>query len=79
MKRWLPWLIAAGFAAAFLVALFARRGGSSNEVNGVTQDGSGRRVVAWIDPMYSQGPPHLNKSNKPGRAPDCARLHCQEH
>jgi len=27
--------------------------------------------VAWIDPMYSQGPPHLYKSNHPGVAPDC--------
>jgi Cu(I)/Ag(I) efflux system membrane fusion protein len=35
------------------------------------QDNSGRRVIAWIDPMYSQGPPHLYKSNKPGIAPDC--------
>src|SRR5262249_52422994 len=42
-----------------------------NEINGVTQDDSGRRVVAWIDPMYSQGPPHLYKSNHPGTAPDC--------
>ncbi|HEX6641389.1 MAG TPA: efflux RND transporter periplasmic adaptor subunit, partial [Thermoanaerobaculia bacterium] len=38
---------------------------------GVVQDNSGRRVIAWIDPMYSQGPPHLYKSNKPGIAPDC--------
>jgi Cu(I)/Ag(I) efflux system membrane fusion protein len=43
----------------------------ANEINGVTQDQSGRRVVAWIDPMYSQGPPHLYKSNHPGVAPDC--------
>src|SRR2546421_667232 len=70
MKRWLPWLIAAVFAAAFIALLLARRS-SSNEVNGVTQDYSGRRVVAWIDPMYSQGPPHLYKSNHPGTAPDC--------
>jgi len=42
-----------------------------NEINGVTQDDSGRRVVAWIDPMYSQGPPHLYKANHPGTAPDC--------
>lgn len=45
--------------------------GSGNEVDGVTQDGSGRRVVAWIDPMYAMGPPHNYKSNHPGIAPDC--------
>src|SRR6266550_1129322 len=75
MKRtWLPWLLAAVFAVAFailLVVLLTKREGSSNEINGVTQDTSGRRVVAWIDPMYSQGPPHLYKSNHPGVAPDC--------
>ena len=72
MKRWIPWILAAVFAAAFVVVLVAKRGGgASNEINGVTQDSSGRRVVAWIDPMYSQGPPHLYKSNHPGVAPDC--------
>jgi membrane fusion protein, copper/silver efflux system len=71
MRRWLPWLVAAIFAAAFVVVLIARRGSTSNEVNGVTQDDSGRQVTAWIDPMYSQGPPHIYKSNHPGRAPDC--------
>jgi membrane fusion protein, copper/silver efflux system len=71
MRRWLPWLVAAIFAAAFVVVLIAKRGGTSNEINGVTQDDSGRRVTAWIDPMYSQGPPHIYKSNHPGRAPDC--------
>src|SRR5216684_7605206 len=71
MRRWLPWLVAAIFAVAFVVLLIAKRGGTSNEINGVTQDGSGRRVTAWIDPMYSQGPPHVYKSNHPGRAPDC--------
>ena len=71
MKRWLPWLVAALFAAAFVILLVAKRGGSSSNENGVTQDSSGRRVVAWIDPMYSQGPPHLYKSNHPGVAPDC--------
>jgi RND family efflux transporter MFP subunit len=72
MKRaWVPWLIAAIFAIAFVVVLVANRNVSPNAVNGVTQDSSGRRVVTWIDPMYSQGPPHLYKSNHPGRAPDC--------
>src|SRR5216684_4452527 len=71
MRRWLPWLVAALFAVAFVVVLIAKRGGASNEINGVTQDDSGRRVTAWIDPMYSQGPPHIYKSNHPGRAPDC--------
>jgi Cu(I)/Ag(I) efflux system membrane fusion protein len=72
MSRWLPWIVAAIFAVAFVVVLIAKRGGaSSNEINGVTQDASGRRVTAWIDPMYSQGPPHIYKSNQPGRAPDC--------
>ena len=71
MKRWLPWVIAAVFAIAFVIVLVEKRSGSSNEINGVTQDNSERRVVAWIDPMYSQGPPHLYKSNHPGTAPDC--------
>jgi Cu(I)/Ag(I) efflux system membrane fusion protein len=71
MKRALPWIVAAIFAVAFVVVLIGKRGGGSNEVNGVTQDASGRRVTAWIDPMYSQGPPHNYKSNQPGRAPDC--------
>ena len=71
MKRWFPWTVAAIFAAAFVIVLVARRGGTSNDINGVTQDASGRRVTAWIDPMYSQGPPHIYKSNHPGRAPDC--------
>lgn len=70
----LPWIVAIILAIALLVVIFARSGGAAsngNEINGVVQDNSGRRVVAWLDPMYSQGPPHLNKSNKPGRAPDC--------
>jgi Cu(I)/Ag(I) efflux system membrane fusion protein len=71
MKRWLPWIIAAVFAVAFVVVLVAKRGGTSNEIDGVTQDDSGLHVTAWIDPMYSQGPPHNYKSNHPGRAPDC--------
>lgn len=71
MRRWPPWIIAAIFAVAFVVVLIAKRGGTSDEINGVTQDDSGRRVTAWIDPMYSQGPPHIYKSNHPGRAPDC--------
>lgn len=71
MKRAVPWIIAAVFAVAFVVVLIAKRGGTSNEINGVTQNSSGRRVVAWIDPMYSQGPPHLYKANHPGVAPDC--------
>jgi Cu(I)/Ag(I) efflux system membrane fusion protein len=71
MKRVLPWIIAAVLAIALIVVLVTRREGSSNDANAVTQDGSGRRVTAWIDPMYSQGPPHVYKSNQPGRAPDC--------
>jgi Cu(I)/Ag(I) efflux system membrane fusion protein len=71
MKRMLPWLVAAIFAVAFIIVLIARHGGTSNEIDAVTQDNSGRRVIAWIDPMYSQGPPHLYKSNHPGIAPDC--------
>jgi Cu(I)/Ag(I) efflux system membrane fusion protein len=70
MKRALPWLIVAVLAAALIVVLVARREDSSS-ADAVTQDGSGRRVTAWIDPMYSQGPPHVYKSNHPGRAPDC--------
>lgn len=72
MKRtWIPWILTAIFAVAFVAVLLTKRGGPSNEIGGVTQDNSGRRVVAWIDPMYSQGPPHLYKSKHPGVAPDC--------
>jgi Cu(I)/Ag(I) efflux system membrane fusion protein len=71
MKRRLPWIVAAIFAAAFLIVLIGKRGGTSGQSGDVTQDKSGRRVIAWIDPMYSQGPPHLYKSNHPGIAPDC--------
>jgi Cu(I)/Ag(I) efflux system membrane fusion protein len=72
MKRpWLPWTIAALFAGALVVVLFMKRGDAASETNGVSQDDSGRRVTAWIDPMYSQGPPHKYRSNHPGRAPDC--------
>src|SRR5258707_7006345 len=82
-RRNLPWFIAAIFAVAFLVVLLAKNGGGAaskdNEINGVVQDSNGRRVVAWIDPMYSQGPPHLNKSNKPGRAPDCGMKYVPQY
>lgn len=74
MKRnALPWILAAVFGVGFAVVLVLLVGNrsTSNEINGVTQDDSGRRVVAWVDPMYSQGPPHLYKSNHPGVAPDC--------
>ena len=73
-RRNLPWLVAAIFAIAFVVALVVRRDDGASKpdtTGGVVQDNSGRRVIAWIDPMYSQGPPHLYKTNKPGRAPDC--------
>jgi Cu(I)/Ag(I) efflux system membrane fusion protein len=70
MKRALPWIIAAVLAVTLIVVLVARREDSSS-ADAVTQDGSGHRVTAWIDPMYSQGPPHVYKSNHPGRAPDC--------
>jgi Cu(I)/Ag(I) efflux system membrane fusion protein len=69
IKRILPWIISAALAIALAVVLIGKR--QANEINGVVQDNSGRRVVAWIDPMYSQGPPHLYKSNRPGVAPDC--------
>ncbi|HLJ74578.1 MAG TPA: efflux RND transporter periplasmic adaptor subunit [Thermoanaerobaculia bacterium] len=71
MKRqWVPWTIVALLAIALVAVLVAKRS-RANEIHGVTQDSTGRRVVAWIDPMYSQGPPHLYKSNHPGTAPDC--------
>ncbi len=53
------------------VGCSGKPGASSGEIDGVTQDASGRRVVAWIDPMYAQGPPHTYKSKHPGIAPDC--------
>ncbi|HVT01763.1 MAG TPA: efflux RND transporter periplasmic adaptor subunit [Thermoanaerobaculia bacterium] len=74
-RQTLPWILTAAFAVALVIVLFAKGGGSAapkgNEINGVVQDSSGRRVTTWLDPMYSQGPPHVYKSNKPGRAPDC--------
>jgi Cu(I)/Ag(I) efflux system membrane fusion protein len=72
MKRgWLPWLVAAILAVALAAVLVSKRGRAAADRSGVTQDGSGRRVEAWIDPMYAQGPPHNYKSNQPGRSPDC--------
>jgi Cu(I)/Ag(I) efflux system membrane fusion protein len=61
------------FVATLSVAVgcTGKSGTTSGEIDGVTQDASGRRVVAWIDPMYAQGPPHAYKSNHPGVAPDC--------
>lgn len=56
----------------FLIALaLAACSRSSNRIDGVVQDHSGRRVVAWIDPMYAQGPPHTTRANEPGIAADC--------
>ncbi len=74
-RKTLPWILTALLAIALVVVLFAKgRDGApaSGNDGGVVQDSSGRRVTAWIDPMYSQGPPHVYKSNKPGRAPDCS-------
>lgn len=82
MKRnALPWILAAVFGVGFAVVLVLLVGNrsTSNEINGVTQDDSGRRVVAWVDPMYSQGPPHLYKSNHPGVAPDCHMKHVPQY
>lgn len=75
-RQSLPWILTVFFALALILVLFLKGSGggakpSGKEVNGVVQDSSGRHVTAWIDPMYSQGPPHVYKSDKPGRAPDC--------
>lgn len=77
-RKNLPWFITAAFAIAFVVALLARpdeapasAASRPGVIDGVVQDDSGRRVIAWLDPMFSQGPPHNYKSNKPGIAPDC--------
>src|SRR5258708_2217514 len=75
-RQAVPWMIlTAVLAVALTVMLLMKRGRgeapNSNEINGVVQDSSGRRVTAWLDPMCSQGPPHIYKSNKPGHAPDC--------
>ncbi|HEY3053054.1 MAG TPA: efflux RND transporter periplasmic adaptor subunit, partial [Thermoanaerobaculia bacterium] len=73
MRNTLPWLVAAILAIALVAVLVTKRGpaANANEINGVVQDNSGRRVIAWIDPMYAQGPPHTTRTNKPGIAPDC--------
>ncbi len=70
----LPWFITAVLAIALVVVMFTKSGGTAsnkNEINGVVQDNSGRRVIEWVDPMISQGPPHTTRSNKPGVALDC--------
>jgi membrane fusion protein, copper/silver efflux system len=70
----LPWVITAVLAIALVVVVFTKSGATAsnnNEINGVVQDNSGRRVIEWVDPMISQGPPHTTRSNKPGRALDC--------
>jgi Cu(I)/Ag(I) efflux system membrane fusion protein len=73
MRNTLPWLVAAILAIALVAVLVVKKGpaANANEINGVVQDNSGRRVIAWIDPMYAQGPPHTTRTNKPGIAPDC--------
>ena len=55
MKRLLPWAIAAALAIVLTIVLIGKR--QTNEINGVTQDNSGRQVIEWVDPMISQGPP----------------------
>ncbi|MDQ6801558.1 MAG: efflux RND transporter periplasmic adaptor subunit [Acidobacteriota bacterium] len=73
-RQKLPWVITAVLAIALVVVVFAKSGGTasnSNEINGVVQDNSGRRVIEWVDPMISQGPPHTTRAKKPGRALDC--------
>jgi Cu(I)/Ag(I) efflux system membrane fusion protein len=59
------------FLAVVLLVMAASCAPKKQTTEQVTQDGSGRRVIAWIDPMYAQGPPHLYKSKHPGIAPDC--------
>jgi Cu(I)/Ag(I) efflux system membrane fusion protein len=72
MSRSLRWMMLLTVALVAAVGCVGKRNASSNEIDGVTQDGSGRRVVAWIDPMFAMGPPHAYKSKHPGIAPDCA-------
>ncbi len=69
IKRIFPWIISAMLAIVLAIVLIQKR--QTNEINGVVQDNSGRRVIEWVDPMISQGPPHTTRSNKPGRAIDC--------
>src|ERR1700686_4629637 len=71
MRRPIRWLIPLFVILFAAVGCTEKPGASSGEIDGVTQDASGRRVVAWIDPMYAQGPPHAYKSKHPGIAPDC--------
>ena len=63
-RQSLPWVITALLAIALVVVVFAKSGGTAsnnNEINGVVQDNSGRRVIGWVDPMISQGPPHTTR------------------
>jgi Cu(I)/Ag(I) efflux system membrane fusion protein len=66
MKRALI-VVAVVVVIAVAIAFIAKKKPSDE----VTQDGSGRRVVAWVDPMRSMGPPHTFESKHPGVAPDC--------
>jgi len=71
MRRLLRCVIPLAAVLAVAVGCGGKRRAAPSEIDGVTQDASGRRVVAWIDPMYAQGPPHVYKSKHPGSAPDC--------
>ena len=71
MRRPFRWLIPLLVILSVSVGCTGKPGASAREIDGVTQDASSRRVVAWIDPMYAQGPPHAYKSKHPGVAPDC--------
>ena len=68
----LPWILAALFAAAFVILASARTGASKS---GGSREAApsppltaavAKRVLYWVDPMHP-----AYKSDKPGTAPDC--------
>ncbi|MDQ5857230.1 MAG: efflux RND transporter periplasmic adaptor subunit [Acidobacteriota bacterium] len=69
-RRTLPWLIAALFAAAFLVVLVGRRttadAGRAQPSSASPVSTPAKKVLYWVDPMHP-----AYKSDKPGTAPDC--------
>jgi RND family efflux transporter MFP subunit len=71
----LPWLVAAGFAAAFFALALSKRepskqrpASASAAAPAASPGGApeGRRILYWVDPMHP-----AYKSDKPGTAPDC--------
>lgn len=76
LRSALPWLLAASFAAAFLVLAFSHRDTAKPErgleahaaslPTAASSTPAAPRILYWVDPMHP-----AYKSDKPGTAPDC--------